>query len=380
MKKLMMRITTRLVSAAFLLNLLASTPATTAQESAALTAGKIAKIEAAIMALMSSKHIPGLSIAIASDNQLRWQSGYGMADLENSVPAKTGTVYRTASVAKPITAVAVMQLVEKGKIDLDAPIQKYVPTFPIKPWPITTRQLLGHLSGIRNYKQNEFPNQYDSTRLYSSLTESLNIFKDDPLDFEPGTKYSYTTFGYIVLGTVIEGASGMSYVDYMRENVFKPAKMIHTQADNVYDIIPNRARGYHPKVYGKFDGNLRNADLADTSYKIPAGGLVSTVADLANFAIAVQNGVLIKKETFEQMSTPQKTADGKATPYGLGWYIDGVGDRKGLVWHGGVQAGVTSMLFILPKERLALVILTNLEGGGRLGLETLLNQISDVVH
>src|SRR6266550_277966 len=379
MKKSLMKMTTRLVSTAFLLKLVASMPAT-AQGPVALPADKTVKIDAAITALMASKHIPGLSVAIVSDNQLRWQSGYGMADLENSVPAKAATVYRTASVAKPITAVAVMQLVEKGKLDLDVPIQKYVPTFPTKPWPITTRQLLGHLSGIRNYKQNEFPNQADSTRFYSSLTEALSMFKDDPLDFEPGTKYSYTTYGYTLLGTVIEGASRMSYVDYMRENVFRPAKMNHTQADNVYDLIPNRARGYHPRVYGKFDGNLRNADLADTSYKIPAGGFVSTVEDLANFAIAVQNGVLIMKETFEQMSTPQKTREGKATAYGLGWYLDGVGDRKGLVWHGGVQPGVTNMLFILPKERFALVILTNLEGGGYLQLETLLNQIADIMR
>src|SRR6266576_5572207 len=335
-KNLTKNITIHLLCIAFLMSPLACVPAT-AQGPPALPADKIAKIQAAITALMSSKHIPGLSIAIVSDNQLRWQSGYGTADLENSVPAKAATVYRIASIAKPITAVAVMQLVERGKLDLDAPIQKYVPTFPTKPWPITTRQLLGHLSGIRNYKQNEFPNQADSTRFYNSLTEALSMFKDDPLDFEPGTKFSYTTYGYTLLGTVIEGASGMSYVDYMRENVFKPAKMNHTQADNVYDIIPNRARGYHPKVYGKFDGNLRNADLSDTSYKIPAGGLVSTVEDLANFAIAVQNGVLIKKETFEQMSTPQKTREGKATAYGLGWYLDGVGNRKGLVWHGGVQ-------------------------------------------
>src|SRR6266550_8033547 len=375
MKKSLMKMTTRLVSTAFLLKLVASMPAT-AQGPVALPADKTVKIDAAITALMASKHIPGLSVAIVTDNQLRWQSGYGMADLENSVPAKAATVYRTASVAKPITAVAVMQLVERGKLDLDAPIQKYVATFPTKPWPITSRELLGHLSGIRNYKGNE----NDSTRFYSSLTEALSIFKDDPLDFEPLTKFSYTTYGYTLLGAVIEGASGMSYLDYMRENVFKPAKMSHTKADNVYDIIPNRARGYAPKVYGQFDGNLRNAALADTSYKIPAGGLVSTVEDLANFAIAVQNGVLIKKETFDQMSTPQETLDGKTTAYGLGWYIDGVGNRKGLVWHGGVQAGVTSMLFILPKERFGLVILTNLEGGGRLGLETLLNQISDIVR
>src|SRR6266480_7090599 len=173
MKKPIMRIAARLVTTAFLLNLLAATPATTAQGSAALPADKIARIEAAIMALMSSKHIPGLSIAIVNDNQLRWQSGYGMADLENSVPATAATVYRTASVAKPITAVAVMQLVEKGKIDLDVPIQKYVPTFPTKQWPITTRQLLGHLSGIRNYKGNEA----GSNLFFSSLTEAVNIFK-----------------------------------------------------------------------------------------------------------------------------------------------------------------------------------------------------------
>ena len=347
-----------------------------AQTPDTLPADRAAKIEAAIITLMTSKKIPGLSVAVVSDNQVRWQKGYGMADLENSVPAKAATVYRTASVAKPITAVAVMQLVERGKLDLDAPIQKYVATFPTKPWPITTRELLGHLSGIRNYKGNE----NDSTRFYSSLTEALSIFKDDPLDFEPLTKFSYTTYGYTLLGAVIEGASGMSYLDYMRENVFKPAKMSHTKADNVYDIIPNRARGYGPKVYGRFDGNLRNAALADTSYKIPAGGLVSTVEDLANFAIAVQDGTLVKKETFQQMSRSQSTRDGKQSPYGLGWFIDGIGNRKGVVWHGGVQQGATSVLFLLPEERIAVVLLTNLEGGGRLGLETLSNQIAEMLR
>ena len=376
MKKLMI-ITVRLMCTAVIAvisSLLAWTPVP-AQTPASLPDGKTAKIEAAITAVMSSKGIPALSVAIVIDNALRWQKAYGLADLENSVPAKAATAYRIASVSKPITAVAVMQLAERGKLDLDAPIQKYVPSFPAKQWPLTTRQLLGHLSGIRNYKGNE----NDSTRFYSSLTEALSIFKDDPLDFEPATKFSYTTYGYTVLGTVIEAASGMSYIDYMRENIFRPANMSRTRADNVYDIIPNRSRGYGPKVYGKFDGELRNAALADTSYKIPAGGLVSTVEDLANFAIAVQNGVLVKKETFEQMSVPQKTRDGKQTPYGLGWFIDGIGERNGIVWHGGVQQGATSMLFILPKERFAVVILTNLEGGGRLGLEALSNQIADIM-
>ena len=150
MKNPMIRLPVHLVFVVFLLNLLASTPAT-AQGPSAFPADKTAKIEAAITTVMSRQNIPGLSIAIVTDNQLRWQGGYGMADVENFVPAKALTVYRIASTSKPLTAVAAMQLAEKGKLDLDAPVQKYAPSFPTKNFPITTRQLLAHLSGIRHY-------------------------------------------------------------------------------------------------------------------------------------------------------------------------------------------------------------------------------------
>jgi len=267
-----------------------------------------------------------------------------------------------------------MQLVEKGKLDLDTPVQKYVPSFPTKNFPITTRQLLAHLSGVRHYKRGET----ERTNHYESLTDALSIFKDDPLEHEPGTRFTYTTFGYTLLGAVIEGASGMTFTDYLREHVFKPAGMQHSYVDDPSVIIPNRCTGYSPKVYGIFDGNFRNAALMDSSYKIPGGGLLSTAEDLARFAIAAQNGVLIKQETLEQMSKSQKTRDGRETGYGYGWYVGGSTGRQGF-WHGGVQPGATSDLWILPKKRFALVILTNLEGGGRLGLETLANQIADIV-
>ena len=301
-----------------------------------------------------------------------------MADLENFVPAKALTVYRIASVSKSLTAVAAMQLAEKGKLDLDAPVQKYVPSFPTKIFPVTTRQLLAHLSGIRNYK----PGEGERTNRYNTLTEALSIFKDDPLDFEPGTRYGYTTFGYTLLGAVIEGASGMTFADYLRDNIFKPAGMQHTQVDDLYVIIPNRAHGYSPRVFGQFDGNYRNPVLMDSSYKIPGGGLVSTAEDLARFAIAAQNGVLIKPETFAEMSKSQKTRGGRETGYGYGWYVGELGgfsNDPDSVWHGGVQPGFTSNLWLLPKKRFALVILTNLEGGGRLGLGALANQIADIV-
>jgi serine beta-lactamase-like protein LACTB len=344
--------------------------------STALSGDQISKIESTITAFRSRLSIPAISVAIVKDNQIVFRRGYGLADLENQVPATAVTVFRIASVAKTLTAVAAMQLAEKGKLDLDAPIQKYAPSFPTKAFPITTRQVLAHLSGVRGYRSGEGERTYH----YESLTDALAVFKDDPLEHEPGTKYAYTTFGYALLGVVIEGASGMSYSEYLRERVLKPAGMLHTQVDDVYGIISNRARGYSPKVYGQFNGNWRNPALMDSSYKIPGGGLVSTAEDLARFAIAVQNGVLIKQETFEQMSKSQRTRDGRETGYGYGWYVDRREGREpdGSVWHGGVQQGFTSDLWILPRQHFAVVILTNLEGGGRLGLGTLANSLAAI--
>ena len=343
-----------------------------------LPADKIIRIETAISSFMSQQNIPGLSIAIVYENQIRFQRGYGMAEVENFVPAKALTVYRIASVSKPLTAVAAMQLVEAGKLDLDAPVQKYAPTFPTKSFPVTTRQVLAHLSGIRNYR----PGEGERTTRYNTLTAALAIFKDDPLEQEPGTRFAYTTLGYTLLGVIIEGASGMSFADYMREHVFNPAGMQHTYVDDLYAIIMNRARGNTPRVFGQLDGNYRNPILMDSSYKIPGGGFVSTAEDLARFAIAVQNGVLIKPETFGQMSKTQKTHDGRETGYGYGWYIGaspGISMDAEAVSHGGVQPGFTSDLVLLPRKRFAVAILTNLEAGGRLELSRLVKQLTDIV-
>jgi len=341
-----------------------------AQQAAGLPADKLDKIEKAITAQMSRSGIPGLSVAVVVDHTLRWSNGYGLADVENFVPAKATTAYRLGSISKPITAAAVMQLVERGKLDLDAPIQKYCPAFPQKQWPVTARLLLGHLAGVRHYKNDA---EYGSTRHYNGVVEGLEMFKDDPLLFEPGTKYSYTTHGFAVLGCAVEGASGVSFPDYERENVFKPAGMDRIRVDNVTDIIPNRAQGYW-KTQG---GELKNSNLADTSYKIPGGGFISTVEDLARFAIAMQTGVLVKKETLDQMWTSQKTRDGKATGYGMGW---GVSERNSMkeVEHGGAQQRVSTYLYTIPEKGLAVVLMTNLEGIGG-GLATLSKQIADVL-
>lgn len=277
--------------AAFALCLLVLlSPSRAAAQQTTLPPEKVRQIEALVAAEMSKQKIPGLTVAVAADRRVRWSAGFGMQDIENAVAARPATVYRLGSISKPITAVAVMQLYERGKIDLDAPVQKYCPAFPEKQWPVTTRQLLGHLSGIRHYKSDE---EFNSTRLYASITEGLSMFKDDPLLFEPGTKYSYTTHGYSVLGCVVEGAAGQRFADYVSENVFKPASMEHARVDSVADIIPNRAQGY--RITDK--GVLTNSPLADNSYKVPGGGFVSTAEDLARFAVALQTDRLLKRET-----------------------------------------------------------------------------------
>src|SRR6185503_2698047 len=227
---------------------LAGMTVATAEAAAPMSSATIARVDSAITAVIERSHIPGLAIAIAIDGEVRWQKAYGLADVENAVPAETSTVFRIASVTKPLTATAALQLVDRGKLDLDAPVQKYARTFPVKGWPITTRHLLGHLSGIRHYKAAEA----ERTNHYDSLAAALEVFEDDPLEHEPGAGFTYTTFGYTLLGVVIEGASGMRYIDYMREHLFEPAGMMHTRADDLSAIVPKRARGYSPKVYSRF--------------------------------------------------------------------------------------------------------------------------------
>ncbi|MGH9672891.1 MAG: serine hydrolase domain-containing protein, partial [Bryobacteraceae bacterium] len=310
--------------------------------------------------------IPMITAAVATGGELRWANGYGLSDVENNVPAKAATVHRLGSISKPITAVAALQLYESGRLDLDAPVQKYVPGFPLKPWPITSRQLLGHLGGIRHYNGED---EVNSTRHYRNLIDPLAIFQRDALVAEPGTRYNYTTYGYVLLGAVVEAASGARFMDYLRERVFLPAAMDRIRDDHPFALIPNRARGYRRYATGQ----LENCALADTSNKIPGGGLCSTTEDLVKFALAVRRGTLLKPETVEMMFTRQKLRDGTETPYGLGWNVPAVEGGRRIVMHGGGQQGTSTVLAMLPREGAAVALMCNLERGSlsKLGVEML---------
>jgi CubicO group peptidase (beta-lactamase class C family) len=315
------------------------------------------RIDEIVTKAITEQQIPAVSVAIAVNGKILYQKAFGKADLENNVLATPETLFRTASIAKPMTAVAVMRLVEDGKLDLDAPIQKYCPAVP-PTWTITTRELLGHTSGVRHYKEGEMGN----THHYAKLSDGFTIFANDPLLFEPGTKFEYSTYGFSVVGCALEGVTGKSFPEIMQQLVFIPARITHTFVDDVFNIVSHRARGY-----SKRNGQVVNAELMDSSYKIPGGGYVSTPRDLVTLADALIAGTLVKSETLQLMWTSQKLPNGEATGYGMGWVV-GKFAGQDIAAHTGGQPGASSSLTIYPNRKMVVAVMTNMD-------ETEANQI-----
>lgn len=314
-------------------------------------------IEAAVSKFMASTHVPGVSIAVVENGQLEWAAGFGFADLENNVPASEQTLYRLASISKSLTATGAMQLWERGKLDLDAPVQKYCPAFPQKSAPITTREVMGHLGGIRHYKTGPDDLEIGNTKHFDDpIQAGLDFFKSDPLVAAPGSHFHYSTEGYTLVGCVMEGASGAKYTDFMRQNVFGPAGMERSEVDNRFTIIPFRTRFYEKSK----SGDVQNADFLDSSYKIPGGGWLSSAEDMANFEIAILSDKLIKRSTRDLMWTPLEPSDGSKDSYGLGW---GASQENGItvVGHTGGQQGTSTAFLIAPAQQDGVVVLTNME-------------------
>jgi serine beta-lactamase-like protein LACTB, mitochondrial len=348
------------LQALFLVAVLALCAATSFSQSpeAALSKDKQKEIEAAVSKFMATTHTPGVSVAVVENAQYEWAQGFGLADLENNVPASEHTLYRLASISKSITATAAMQLWEQGKLDLDMPVQKYCPAFPQKQWPMTTREVMGHLAGIRHYKAFSLDDpEVGNTRHFDNpIQAGLNFFKNDPLVSQPGTSFHYSTQGYTLVGCVIEGASGSKYVDLVRQNVLAPAGMEQTAVDDVFAIIPYRTR-----FYQKTDsGTVENSYFLDSSYKIPGGGWISSAEDMARFEVALLNDKLVRRATRDLMWTILKPTDGKNDDYALGfeeWDENGIHS----VGHIGGQRGTSTDFAIAPALRDGVVVLANME-------------------
>jgi CubicO group peptidase (beta-lactamase class C family) len=338
--------------------------ALTRAEDAKLPAAKRTAIENVISKFMSANSVPGIAAAAVVNGEEVWSEGFGMADLENSVPVTQQTLFRLASISKPITATAAMHLWEQGKMDIEAPIQKYCPAFPEKGSPITTRQLMAHLGGIRHYKPDPKEDlEVNNTKHFDDpIAGGIQFFANDPLVDEPGTKFHYSTQGFTLVGCAIEGASGKKYVDYVHDNIFVPAGMTNTRWDDRFSIIPHRTRFYSKAK----SGEIQNSEFLDSSYKIPGGGWLSSADDMASFEVAILADKLVKRSTRDAMWTPQhgatpEVADEGHSGYGLGW---GMGNSAGVpdVGHGGGQQGTSTFIMLAPKQKAGVVVLINLDG------------------
>ncbi|MBI4540852.1 MAG: beta-lactamase family protein [Gemmatimonadetes bacterium] len=322
-----------------------------------------------LSALMEEQGIPGLSVAVAVGGEIVWSEGFGYANVEHRIPVTPITKFRSGSIAKAMTGTGLAVLVERGQIDLDAPVRKYVPQWPEKHPTITIRQLAGHLSGIRHYDpQGE---EFFNKKRYTDLVDALEYFKDNALLFQPGSKYSYSSYGFNLLGMAMQRAGGKPYVILMHENVFEPLGMRSTVGDHSDTIIAYRVSfyersgggsSYHTRKTGwnSKERTLLNGPFADNSYKHPGGGFLTTPEDLVRLGSAILQPGFLKAQTLALLLTPMRTAAGEETGYGMGWRI--AKDERGhrTIGHGGGAVGGTSSLVVYPDQKVVVAIQVNL--------------------
>ena len=330
---------------------------------------------------LERQKLVGLSVAVARDGKVVLEEHLGFEDREAKVPAGAATMYRWASISKPVTAAAAMQLVEAGRLDLDADVRTLVPEFPepvYTPQPksgapdvvavqaspvrcvVTMRQLLCHQGGIVHYGNGKVVKLRASEGVanpYADVVRALDTFKQSPLVCEPGTKYSYTTHGYILASAVVERAAGRSFWAQVRERIAVPAGMTTFRPDYQWEKIEHRAVGYRKGAGGEM---VRSTDT-DVSWKLGGGGFISTAGDLARFGTALMGGKLVKPETFVRMRTAQRLANGDATTYGLGLGVGRLADRD-TASHSGSQEKAATYLLMMPGEGLAVAVMCNTEG------------------
>lgn len=318
-----------------------------------------AALHDALAAEFQRQGLIGLAAAVVVGDEIE-EHYFGLADRERGVPVGPETMFRWASISKPLVAIRAVQLAVEGRLDLDADVRRLVPEFPAKPWPVTPRQLAGHLGGVVHYSNGEVirtERTYEEEHPFVDAVKALDRFKESPLVAEPGTRYAYSTHGYLLLGAAVDRAGEAPLREQVAEHVGGPLGLRTLQPDDQWVAIPGRAVGYR-----RINGVLLPSSNRDVSWKLAGGGYISNVEDLALFARGLMGEDLLPREALDMMWTPQRLTSGERTTYGLGFGVSRV-DGELVVRHSGSQPKTRTFLSVRPDARRAVVVMTNSEFG-----------------
>lgn len=314
----------------------------------------IEKSSHVIDTLMTSQDIPGIQIAVWKEGEVVFSEGFGHADLEHNVPMSPNTKLRIGSVSKTLTSAAVGKLYEEGKLDLGASVQEYVSYFPEKRYPINVRQVAGHTAGIRHYRGEEFL----MNERFETVKEGVDIFDEDTLLFEPGTDYSYSSYGWNLISAVVEGAADTTFLSYMEREIFNPLGMEETVAEYTDSLITNRTSYY---AEGE-NGEIINAPAVDNSYKWAGGGFIGTAEDLLTFGEQIFWGDFLQPETVDMLTESLELNSGDKTNYGIGWRTGTDKEGRRYYGHSGGSVGGTTQFVVFPEQEVIVAVVANIGG------------------
>ncbi len=333
------------------LALLLASAATAAAPPATGTAAPTAAIDALLKASFQPDR-PGAAVIVVKDGRTIFRKAYGMADLELGVPLQPDMVFRLGSITKQFTAAAILMLAQDGKLALQDPIEKYLPGYPTQGHVITIEHLLTHTSGIQSYT--DMPG-WMTSRVLSPMTvnELIDGFKKEPMQFAPGERFAYNNSAYVLLGAIVEKASGKTYEAFVNERIFRPLGMTASYYASTAPIIPRRVPGYTQE-----GGQPRNASYLSMTQPYAAGSLASTVDDLARWDASLYTEKLLTRASLDRAWTPFVLKNGKPTGYGYGWAVSKLRDRRAIE-HGGGIFGFSTHALRLPDQRVFVAVLCN---------------------
>ena len=338
-------------------------PSVTRAAPAPRWAGAVEQGRQAARSGLLDQNLPGLSVAVGAGGGIVWAEGFGWADLENRVPVSPETKFRIGTASAALTSAAVGLLLEKGGLNLDDERTKYVPAYPETQQPVTLRQLMAHVAGVPDDGGDEGPLFTERCARPADAFQYLNGYERQ-LRFEPGTAYSYSSYGWILVSAAVEAAGDAPFLAFMRKHVFDPVGMDHTGADSATEPMPDRARSYFPRFAA--DPNYGQHPMRDLEYSCYAGasGLVSTPSDLVRFGLAINSGTLLQPATVKVLQTSQRLASGAETGYGLGWDLETVavlGRQTRTVGHDGeILGGMVASLVTFPERGIVVAVTSNI--------------------